>query len=154
MTNNFTGQLKQMQETILAERGTVITYKQRGNVIKNIPAVPAKTKFLNDKRSDTRSQYAAREYIVEFGLLTWYGKQIKPKPGDNIVDGDHVYEICENEIKQCYCHVDSIGKYVRIFVQRVNVVGNGSGGNNAGCHGRPMSEAEVRAMYDRIFGET
>jgi len=115
---SFADKLKQMQETILAERGTVITYQQRDIVIENIPAVPTKSGLENEKSGDHRVRYDRREYIVQFDLLQWQGQQIVPKPGDYIVEGDDVYEVLSAKPKECYYPVDSNGLYVRIYTQR------------------------------------
>jgi len=114
----FAAQLKRMQETILSQRGVLITYRQRGIVIENIPAVPTRAGFLNEKTGDHRVRYDRREYIIEFELLKWNGDQVVPKPGDHIIEGDVIYEVIPTEPKECYYPIDSNGTYVRIFTQR------------------------------------
>ena len=118
MNNNLTCQLKQFHERILSQRGVTITYRQRGIAIADIPAVPVRTKFLNEKSGGHRAKFVKREYIVEFGLLTWDGQQIIPKVGDHIIEGSIVYEVTESESGQCYRPIDSTELYVRIFVQK------------------------------------
>ena len=122
MNNTFAEQLKQQRETILAERGVTISYMQRTIVIEDIPAVPTKGKFLNEKSGDYRKRHTEREYTVEFALLKVDGEQIIPKPGDHILEGESVYEVVPDDVKQCYRPIDPDGTYVRIFVQRVSKI--------------------------------
>jgi len=119
-----------MREAILAEHGVTITYKQRGIVIRDIPAVPGKPKHLNEKVGERRTKVIDREYVIEFGLLQWNGEQVKPKPGDNIICGDEVFEVTENESKQCYQPVGQTRQYIRIFTFKTKVVGNPGGRTN------------------------
>jgi len=104
----------------LSQRGVTITYRQRGIEVENVLAVPSRTRLLNEKGSNSRTKFGARNYLVEFGLLTWNDEQVKPKNGDHIIDGDDVYEVVEDETKQCYYPTDTLGKYVRIFVQKTS----------------------------------
>jgi hypothetical protein len=116
----MTGHLKQHRNMILSERGVTIAYKQREIVVENIPAVPAKAEFLNERINDRKAKYALRQYTVEFALLTFDKKQIVPKPGDHIIEGDVVYQVTENERQQCYRPIDPDETFVRIFVFRLN----------------------------------
>ena len=152
--SDFAGQLKQQRDTILAERGVMITYKQRGIVIKNVPAVPSKSKHLNEMNGDRRYQSIDRKYTIEFALLKWNGKRITPKPGDNIIDGDIVYEVVPTESKQCYSPVDPDETYIRIFVHQTKIVGNGGGASTPppdSCNHRPMTDQEVIDLIDSVF---
>ena len=116
----FAEQLKQQRDTILAERGVMITYKQRDMVIENIPAVPAKSEFWNEKNGERRQRFTEREYTVEFGLLKWNDEQVIPKKGDHIIENDIVYEVIPSNSKQCYRPVDIDEKYVRIYAQKIS----------------------------------
>ena len=118
MSHSFAEQLKQHRETILSERGTTITYKQREKVIENVPAVPTTPDYLNEKSGEHRTKHIDRAYTVEFGLLNWNGKQVIPMSGDKIIEGETVYEVAPIEQKQCYRSLDTDGMYVRIFVKR------------------------------------
>jgi hypothetical protein len=111
-------QLKQHRETILAERGVVVTYMQREIVIKDMPAVPSKSRYLHEKSGDRMMQSVDRQYTVEFGLLKWEDKQVIPKAGDIIIEGENAYEVVPDEFKQCYRPIDPDSMYVRIFVQK------------------------------------
>ena len=108
-----------MRNTILTERGVAITYKQRGIVIEDVPAVPSKSRALNDKNGEYWSKHIDRHYTIELSLLTWEGQQIRPKPGDHIIESDTVYEVIPDEVKQCYRPIDPNETYVRIFVQKI-----------------------------------
>ena len=119
MNDAHAGQLKQLYDTILSQRGVMITYRQRGIVVENVPAIPSRTRLLNEKGSNSRAKFGAREYTVEFGRLTLNGKQVVPKNGDHIIEGDVVYEVKEDETKQCYRPKDSLGMYVQIFTQKM-----------------------------------
>ena len=119
MSHSFAEQLKQQRDTILAERGVMITYKQRDIVIETVPAVPATSNFVNEKNDKRRTMFSEREYTVEFGLLKWNGEQVIPKQGDHIIEGDRVYEVGPREAKQCYRPIDANELYIRIFVQRL-----------------------------------
>jgi len=57
MSHSFAEQLKQHRETILSERGTTITYKQREKVIENVPAVPTTPDYLNEKSGEHRTKH-------------------------------------------------------------------------------------------------
>ena len=111
----FAEQLKQHRETILSERGTTITYKQREKVIENVPAVPATSDYLDEKNREHRTKHIDRTYTVEFGLLNWNGEQIIPMPGDQIIEGETTYEVAPIEQKQCHRPIDPNGTYIRIF---------------------------------------
>ena len=119
MSNSFAEQLIQHREMILAERGVMITYKQGEIVIENIPAVPSKSGFWNEKNGERRTKFIEREYTVEFALLKCNGVQIVPKQNDRIIECDSVYEVVPGESKQCYRPVDVDEMYVRIFTQKI-----------------------------------
>ena len=171
MSNTLAGQLKQFYDTILAQRGVTISYRQRGIVVENVPAIPTRPKLLNENSGNNRTKVVDREYIVEFGLLTWDGKQVKPKPGDHIIAGETVYEVVEDTAKQCYRLTDSQELYARIFVQKTsktvaalppteyvamsekevkNLVNNVFDGTPS-IH-VPMTESEVEKLVSTVFG--
>jgi hypothetical protein len=151
MSNTLAGQLKQFYDTILAQRGVTITYRQRGIVVENVPAIPTRPKLLNENSGNNRTKVVDREYIVEFGLLIWDGKQVKPKPGDHIIDGETVYEVVEDTAKQCYRPTDSQELYARIFVQKTSktVAALPPPSNFTG-----MGDEAVRQMMDKVFDVT
>ena len=156
MNNTFAGNLKQMQDMILSQRGVLITYRQRGIAIVDVPAVPTKTDYVNEKNGERRSKYFEREYIIEFALLQWNGEQVKPKSGDNIIDGEVVYEVTDGEAKQCYCPVDSIEKYVRIFTKRTSKTMSALPPPEE-CRHVPMTDNEVKDIVtdaaNRVFSQ-
>jgi len=108
-----------MRDTILAERGVTITFKRREIEIADIPAVPSKARALNEKSGEYRTTFVERVYTIELGLLTWNEQQVRPKPGDHIIEGDIVYEVTEDEMRQCYRPIDPNEMYVRLFVKRL-----------------------------------
>ena len=116
----FAEQLQQQRDTILSERGTTITYKQREKVIENVPAVPATSDYLNEKSGEYRKKHIERVYTVEFGLLKWNDEQIIPMSGDHIIEEETIYEVAPIEQKQCYRPIDPDGTYIRIFVFKTN----------------------------------
>ena len=120
MSHSFAEHLKQHRETILSERGTTITYKQRDKVIENIPAVPATSDYLHEKSGEYRKKHIERAYTVEFELLKWNEEQMIPMSGDNIIEGEGIYEVAPLEEKQCYRPIDPEGRYIRIFVFKTN----------------------------------
>jgi len=154
MNNTFVGQREQFHKTILSQRGVMITYRQRGIVIENIPAVPTRTRFLNETNDDRRkTKVVDREYIVEFGLLTWDSKKVEPKPGDNIIEGETVYEVIEREPNQCYRPTDSTELYVRIFVHKTSKT-LAALPPKEGCRHTPATKQEIKDLVNGIFGRT
>ena len=119
MNNTLAGQLEQFYDTILAQRGVVITYRQREIVIENVPAIPKVLRLSNEKNAHSRPKFGSREYIVKYASLVWKGEQVKPKPGDSIIDGDTVYDVTESETKQCCTPADTLGMYARIYVTKM-----------------------------------
>ena len=156
MNDTHAGQLKQLFDTILSQRGVTITYRQRGIVVENVPAIPSRTRLSNEKGINSRAKFGAREYTVEFGQLTWNGEQVIPKTGDFITEGDVVYEVKENETQQCYRPKDSLGMYVQIFVQKTGKTVSALPPPE-GCMHVPMSKSNVDKLVDnvasRVFGE-
>jgi len=153
MNDVLAKQLKQFYSTILSQRGVVITYRQRRIAVENVPAIPIRPKLLNENSGNNRTKVVDREYIVEFGLLTWDGKQVKPKPGDHIIDGEVVYEVVEDTAKQCYRPTDSQELYARIFVQKTSKTVAALPPTEYVA----MSESEVENLVDdaanRVFGD-
>jgi len=117
----------------------------------NIPAVPATSDYLNEKSSEYRTKHIDRAYTVEFGLLNWNGKQIIPMSGDNIIEGETVYEVVPIEQKQCYRPIDPDGTYMRIFVKQITKTVSSVLPPPGGCTHRPMTEQEVTDLVNNAF---
>jgi hypothetical protein len=102
-------------DDLLGVFGTVITYKRKAQTIaEDIPAIPSNIDApINKTAAKTRTKTMNRNYIVEAALLS-----VEPKAGDDIIDGDKIYEVVNGENKQCFRPIDPENQYLKIFVQK------------------------------------